>query len=133
MARISLDPPATLSYRMGRWFLRRQFGEVLDPFRAQGHNMSVAQAFGKLEQGAAKWNRLDLKIKHLAEMAAAIKIGCSWCVDFGYWIMHTHGIPREKIEAMPHWRDSKVFSPLECLVMEYAESMSETPPSTTSS
>lgn len=72
MARLSLDPPATLSYRIGRWFLRRLFGEVLDPFRTQGHNMSVAQAFAKLEQGAAKWNMLDLKIKDLAEMAAAI-------------------------------------------------------------
>jgi alkylhydroperoxidase family enzyme len=90
--------------------------------------MSVAQAFAKLEQGAAKWNTLDLKIKDLAEMAAAIKVGCSWCVDFGYWIMHTHGIPREKIEAVPEWRDSKQFNPLERLILEYAEAMTETPP-----
>ena len=33
--------------------------------------------------------------------------------------MYGHGIPREKIEAVPHWRDSEVFSPLERLVMEY--------------
>jgi hypothetical protein len=32
MARISLDPPRTLSYRIGSWFIRRQFGELLDPF-----------------------------------------------------------------------------------------------------
>jgi hypothetical protein len=57
MARISLDPPRTLSYRIGGWFLRRQFGEVLDPYRAQGHNMPVARAFGKLEQSAAKWDK----------------------------------------------------------------------------
>jgi len=90
--------------------------------------MPVAMALGKLEQAAAKWSKLDLKVKQLAEMAAAIKVGCSWCVDFGYWIMHKHGIPREKIEAVPQWRDSKLFSPLERLVMEYAEAMTETPP-----
>jgi alkylhydroperoxidase family enzyme len=128
MARISLDPPQSFAYRIGQWFLRRRFGEVLDPFRAQAHNVPVAQAFGRLEQSAAKWNRLDRKIRDLADMTAAVKIGCAWCMDFGYWMMHTHGIPREKMEAIAHWRDSKLFSPLERLVMEYAEAMTESPP-----
>lgn len=128
MARISLDPPRTLPYRIGGWFIRRQFGEVLDPFRAMGHNMSVAQAYGKLEQSATRWKKLEVKLRDLAEMAAAVKIGCPWCMDFGYWILHGHGIPREKIEAVPHWRESNVFNPLERLVMEYAEAMTETPP-----
>jgi AhpD family alkylhydroperoxidase len=69
---------------------------------------------------AAKWNALDLKIRDLADMAAAAKIGCSWCLDFGYWMMHTHGIPREKIEAVPQWRSSKIFDPIERLVLEFA-------------
>ena len=94
----------------------------------QAHNMRVARAFGKLEQRAASWKKLDAKIRDLADMTAAVKIGCPWCMDFGYWILHTHGIPREKIEAVPRWRDSTVFSPLERLVMEYAEAMTETPP-----
>jgi alkylhydroperoxidase family enzyme len=128
MARISLDPPQTFSYRIDGWFLRRQFGELLDPSRAQGHNMPVAQAFGTLEQSAAKWKKLDVKMRDLADMAAAVKIGCPWCMDFGYWILHTHGIPREKIDAVPRWRNSKLFGPLGRLVMEYAEAMTETPP-----
>jgi alkylhydroperoxidase family enzyme len=61
-------------------------------------------------------------------MAAAVKIGCPWCVDFGYWAMNAHGIPRAKIEAVPRWRESELFGPLERLVMEYAEAMTETPP-----
>ena len=59
---------------------------------------------------------------------AAVKIGCPWCMDFGYWALHTHGIPREKIEAVPRWRDSELFDPLERLVMEYTEAMTKTPP-----
>jgi AhpD family alkylhydroperoxidase len=109
MARISLDPPRMLSYRIGGWFLRRRFGAVLDPYRAQGHYMPVAQAFGKLEQSAAKWRALDRRLRDLADMAAAVKIGCPWCMDFGYWVLHTDGIPREKIEAVPRWRESQVF------------------------
>jgi alkylhydroperoxidase family enzyme len=128
MARISLDPPRTVSYRIGEWFLRRRFGEVLKPFRAMGHHKQVARAYGQLEQRVPRWRRVDEQVKDLADLAAAVKIGCPWCMDFGYWTMHGHGIPREKIEAVPRWRDSKLFDPLERLVMEYAEAMTETPP-----
>ena len=129
MARISLDPPRTLSYRIGGWFLRRKFGDDLEPFRAMGHNMPVAQALGnKLERGAAGWKKLDGTLKDLADLAAAIKIGCPWCLDFGYWVLHGRGLPREKIEAVPRWRTSNRFDPLERLAMEYAEAMTETPP-----
>jgi AhpD family alkylhydroperoxidase len=128
MARISLEPPPTLSYRIGVWFLRRRFGEVLEPFKAMGHHKQVARAYGTLEQRAVNWQRLDVKIKDLADLAVAVKIGCSWCMDFGYWVLHTHGIPREKIEALPRWRDSNLFDPLERLVLEYAEAMTDTPP-----
>ena len=128
MSRISLDPPRTWSYRIGEWFLKRRFGQVLDPFRAQGHNMPVATAFAKLEQGAVKWRSLDPRIKDLADLAAATRIGCPWCMDFGYWVLHGHGIQRAKIEAVPEWRTSLLFDPLERLVMEYAEALTETPP-----
>lgn len=131
MARISLDPPQTLSYRIAQFFIRRNFGDMLDPFRAMAHNMPVAQAVGKLEQSVAGWKTLDVQIRDLADLAAAVKVGCPWCMDFGYWVMHGHGIPREKIEAVPRWRESKLFNPLERLVMEYAEAMTETPPTVT--
>ena len=128
MARIALDPPRTLSYRIDRWCIRRQFGAWLAPFRVHSHNIPVAQAFGKLAQSAARWKKLDLRIRDRADMTAAVKIGCPWCMDFGDWMLHGHGIPREKIEAVPYWRDSEVFSPLKCLVMEYAEPMTTPPP-----
>ena len=128
MARISLTPPKTVSYRIAEWFMRRRFGAMLDPVRAVGHNIPVMQAFGALEQRAAKWNKLDATLRDLADMAAGAKIGCPWCLDFGYWMMRTHGIPNEKIEAVPRWRNSELFSPLERLAMEYAEALTETPP-----
>lgn len=43
-------------------------------------------------------------------------------------MLHTHGISRGKIEAVPQWRDSELFDPLERLVLEYAEAMTDTPP-----
>ncbi len=128
MARISLDPPGSLSYRIGAWFIRRRFGDDLDPFRAMGHHKQVARAIGQLEQRVPRWHRMDEQLKDLAELAATARIGCPWCMDFGYWVLLGHGITHEKIAAVPRWRDSDLFDPLERLVMEYAEAMTETPP-----
>jgi hypothetical protein len=37
MARISLDPPRTLSYRLAAWFSRRRYGAAGDPAAALAH------------------------------------------------------------------------------------------------
>jgi alkylhydroperoxidase family enzyme len=132
MARMSLDPPGTLSYRLGARFSRRRYGTVLDPLAALGHNTRVSLAYGLFELQVERWRKLDQGLKDLAVMAAAAAIGCSWCMDFGYWeSTMKHDVPAEKIRAVPSWRDSGVFAELERLVLEYAEAMTDTPPSVT--
>ena len=133
MVRISLDPPRTLSYRLAARFSRRRYGAVLDPVAAVGHNPRVGLAYGLFELQVERWRQLDHGLKDLAVMASAAAIGCSWCMDFGYWeSVVNHDVPAEKIRAVPGWRaDSGVFTELERLVLEYAEAMTDTPPSVT--
>jgi alkylhydroperoxidase family enzyme len=132
MARISLDPPKTLSYRLAARFSRRRYGTMLDPVAAVGHNSQVGLAYGIFELQVARWRKLDRGLKDLAVMMAATAIGCSWCVDFGYWESTMNGdMPAEKIAAVPRWRDSGAFSEPERLVLEFAEAMTTTPPSVT--
>ena len=132
MARISLDPPRTLSYRLASRFSRRRYGTVLDPVAAVAHNARVGIAYGIFELQVERWRKLDRRLKDLAVMAAAAAIGCSWCMDFGYWeSVMRHDVPAEKIRAVPHWRDSGAFTELERLVLEYAEAMTATPPGVT--
>ena len=132
MARISLDPPKTLSYRMGARFARRRYGVMPDPGAALAHNMTVGRSYALFELGVERWRSLDRGLKDLAVMATAAAIGCAWCLDFGYWEATVrHEVPAEKIHAVPHWRDSEVFNGLERLVLEYAEAMTDTPPSVT--
>ena len=78
-----------------------------------------------------KWNQLDANLKSFAHMAVAAQIGCSWCLDYGYFEAHNKGLDEAKASEVPRWRTSSVFSPLERDVMEYAEAMSETPPRVT--
>ena len=64
-------------------------------------------------------------------MAVAALVGCSWCLDFGYFQAHNEGLDEAKASEVPRWRESTVFTPLERDVMEYAEAMTETPPTVT--
>ncbi len=132
MARISLDPPKTLSYRIGTRIARRRYGVMLDPGAAMAHNMKVGRSYALFELGVERWRTLDRGLKDIAVMAVAASIGCAWCLDFGYWeTTMNHKVPAAKIRAVPNWRGSDVFTELERLVLEYAEAMTDTPPSVT--
>jgi len=64
-------------------------------------------------------------------MALASLVGCTWCVDFNYFQAHNDNLDLKKAREVPRWRESEVFTPLEREVMEYAEAMSQTPPTVT--
>ncbi|MGK5637009.1 carboxymuconolactone decarboxylase family protein [Streptomyces sp. URMC 126] len=128
MARIPLNPPATPLTRLVAWYSRRAYGKVLDPLPAMAHHRGVLVATSLFELAVGRWKRLDPGLKALAVMASAASIGCSWCMDFGYWENRRHGMPLEKLRDVPRWRDSDVYTPLERDVMEYAEAMTATPP-----
>jgi len=132
MARISLDPPKTLGYRLGSWFSRRRYGVMLDPGAAIGHNMQVGRSYAIFELQMERWHTLDRGLKDLAMTAAAARIRCAWCMDFGFWAATMdHAVPRAKVEAVPARRDGGLFSRLELLVVAYAEAMTATPPEVT--
>jgi AhpD family alkylhydroperoxidase len=131
MSRIPLEPPRTLVYRLAEWYSRRVYGVVADPLAAMGHNPRVLLTDARFETSVARWKRLDPTLKALAVMASAATIGCSWCIDFGYWISTQDGIDPVKLRDVPRWRDSDVYTDLERAVLAYAEAMSTTPMSVT--
>jgi alkylhydroperoxidase family enzyme len=131
MARISLDPPRTLTYRLVEWYSRRRFGAVAAPAAAMGHNMRVLLANARFEMAVDKFRRLDPTLRALAEMGAAATIGCSWCMDFGYWVSHEKGVDPAKLRDVPRWRESDVYTDLERRVLEYTEAATATPPTVT--
>jgi AhpD family alkylhydroperoxidase len=127
MPRIPLDPPRTLIYRLGEWYSKRAYGTIADPLAAMGHNPRVLLTDARFETSVARWKKLDPTLKALAEMASSATIGCSWCMDFGYWVAHEAGVDPAKLRDVPRWRDSDVYTDLERDVLAYAEAMSMTP------
>jgi alkylhydroperoxidase family enzyme len=130
-ARVPLTEPTSLFGRLMTWYSRRTYGDVLDPGLAMLHNRRVLMSVLRLERRVEKWDRLDPDLKTLAEMTAASVIGCSWCMDFGYWAAHSKGQRVDKLREVPRWRESEAFTPLERLVLEYAGAMTVTPPEVT--
>jgi len=127
MTRTPLDPPRSLIVALTEWYSRRTYGAVLDPGMAIAHNRKVLLTYVRHEKSLARWDRLDPTLKSLAVMASAATIGCSWCMDFGFWESTTRGIDPAKLRDVPRWRDSDVYTDLERQVMAYAEAMTTTP------
>lgn len=129
-ARVPLDRSGPLEAFLTR-VSRRIYGRVLDPLRAAFHHRPVLATTLGLELAASRWQKLPRTLQALATMAAAQEIGCSWCLDFGYWEHQHRGVEPRKLREVPEWRTSTAYTPLERTVLEYAVAATSTPPTVT--
>lgn len=108
---------------------RRRYGAVLEPLSAAAHQPWVLWANIRNELVVERrWRTLDPGLRDLAVVAAASRLGCAWCMDFGYWKTHSEGtLSQAKLQAIPAWRTSELFTDLEQQVLAYAEGMTDTP------
>jgi alkylhydroperoxidase family enzyme len=109
----------------------KMLGEVPEPLGVVWHQPQVVSFSFSLSRRVKKWNRCDENLKAFAHLAVASLVGCSFCLDFGYFEAYHKGLDVAKAREVPRWRDSDLFSPLERDVLEYAEAMSQTPPTVT--
>jgi alkylhydroperoxidase family enzyme len=110
---------------------RKMLGDVAEPVEVAWHNRKVVNLSFTLARKAQKWDQCDENLKSLAHMAVASMVGCSFCLDLGYFQAHNEGLDLIKAREVPRWRESDVFTRLERDVMEYAEAMTQTPPTVT--
>ncbi|MGA9749233.1 MAG: carboxymuconolactone decarboxylase family protein [Nocardioides sp.] len=109
-------------------FSVKLLGDVPETIGIYFHNRPVLRTFLAVGSKSQKWSACDESLKSFAHMAVAAQIGCSWCLDFGYFHAHNEGLDERKASQVPVWRTSDVFTPLERDVLEYAEAMTTTPP-----
>jgi alkylhydroperoxidase family enzyme len=112
-------------------FSKRLLGRVPEPLGVYWHNRPVLKATMGIGAKAQKWDACDRSLKSFAHMAVAAQIGCSWCLDFGYFQAFNEHLDVDKAREVPRWRDSSVFTALEREVLGYAEAMTQTPPTVT--
>ena len=110
---------------------RKMLGDVAEPVEVAWHNKKVLNFSFSIGRKAQKWDQCDENLKSFAHMAVASMVGCGFCLDLGYFQAHNGGLDVAKAREVPRWRESDVFMPLERDVMEYAEAMTQTPPTVT--
>ena len=134
MASTTRIPKAPITGPFGyavKRFSRKLLGEVPEGVEVMWHNRPALTSMMGFGRKAEKWDKLDPDIKSFAHVAAVAMVGCSACLDFAYFQAHNQGLDEAKVSEVPRWRESPAFSPLERDVMEYAEAMSQTPPTVT--
>lgn len=110
---------------------QKLLGRVPDPLGVYWNNRRVLRGYLAISSRSRKWHACDESLKSFAHMAVASMLGCSWCLDFGYFMAHNEGLDEDKAREVPRWRQSSVFTPLERDVLAYAEAMTTTPPEVT--
>lgn len=128
-ARIAGVPESTRNplIRAGYRVSRQRYGEVMDPLRLFAHHPRLLVGYGALEMASERSHRVEARLKHLAELRAAMICGCEWCLDFGSSISAASGIAEEDLRELPAYETSDRFSPLEKLVLDYATAVSRSP------
>jgi alkylhydroperoxidase family enzyme len=129
MAYVTLvSRPKGLLRRYAWRYSRKTFGKVVEPVQAAAHHSGVLMASGALETVVAKrWTTLDPHLRWLALQATSMAIGCSWCVDYGYYEGVQSGVPVAKVRDVGRWRHSDAYDDRERLVLEYADAVNSTP------
>jgi len=114
--------------RLARLYTKRRMGQMVEPAAAASHHSGVLVAMGSLETAAQLgWRKLDPTLRWLAIQATSTRIGCSWCIDFGYYEGMNDGIDPAKVRAVPLWRESDLFDGRERAVLAYAEAATDCP------
>lgn len=134
MARTRRIEPAKVTGLFGKavtGIARRKTGQVPDSLGVMFHNKAVLKTFLGFAGKAEKWAACDRQLKAFAHMVTVAKVGCSFCLDYGYFKANSEKLDLEKARDVPRWRESSRFDALERDVLEYAERMTETPPAVT--
>jgi len=116
-----------LTKLMYRYAVRR-YGAVPEPFAVAAHQPSLMRASGVHEMLVEKAVRnLPVSVKELAQYRTAVRLGCSWCVDFGMMLQKHDGLDIERLKNIDDYATSELFTRPERLALAYADAMSNTP------
>ncbi len=129
MAHVPLhDHPKGLVARVAARYTKRRFGQMVEPTAAASHHAGVLMAMGSMEMAAQfGWRKLDPTLRWLAVQLTGMRIGCSWCIDYGYYEGMHDGVDPDKVRAVGDWRTSELFDDRERVILEYAETATSCP------
>ncbi len=126
-------PIVKLVYRLMRRGVKKMtgreaaHGDGIEPIAIWAHQPKMMSGMGKFQGAVRKGNTVDERIKYLVELKGAQMIGCEYCVDLGSQICRNSGFSDAELLAMPHYRQSDLFTEREKLALDYTVAVMRTP------
>ncbi|SFB28474.1 alkylhydroperoxidase AhpD family core domain-containing protein [Amycolatopsis marina] len=130
MSRIPQVPvrKAGMLVRLAYRIARRRYGAVPEPFAVLAHHPRLLRAGAVHELLAEKAaTTLPAPVRELAVYRTAVRLGCSWCVDFGTMLQRHEGLDIERLKSIDDYATSPAFSEQERLAVAYADAMTASP------
>jgi 4-carboxymuconolactone decarboxylase len=116
-------PLRRLAYRMAR----RRLGRVPEPFAVTAHHAKLFGAMSAFELALERSHTVPVRYKALAELRAAMVVGCEFCVDIGSMVARQSGLTDDELKDLVDWRAGERLGERDKLVLEYADAVSGTP------
>jgi len=113
--------------RLALWIVQRRFGRPVEPMQGYAHSGAVFGALTALEIGMERAQRVDERLRMLAELRVAALVGCRFCLDIGSALTLKLGIPEVQLRQLNDYATSPAFSAKEKAVLRYADQMTATP------
>jgi 4-carboxymuconolactone decarboxylase len=104
-----------------------QTGSGLEPMEIWAHQPKMLMGMGKFNQAVRKGRSVDERLKNLVELKGAQMIGCEYCVDLGSQICRNSGLSDDELLALPHYRQSALYSQREKVALDYTIAVMRTP------
>jgi alkylhydroperoxidase family enzyme len=115
---------AKIVYRMAR----RRYGAVPEPFAVSAHHTGLLAAGAIHELAVEKASHtLPVTVREIAVYRVAVRLGCSWCVDFGVMLQKHEGLDIERLKHIDDYATSPLYSTQERLALAYADAMTASP------
>ncbi len=117
-----IEKPKGLKLRFLYWMISRRFGIVPTSIKVGVARapkiLGVASAMGKFE---SKGIHLGKELPYMINIFVAGTNGCGFCLDVGRMLAVKDNMNMEKINALPVYRTSSLFSDKERAALAYAE------------
>ena len=112
--------------RAGLAYARRRFDADLDTALAMSHHPGVFWTWSRFEVSNGKLrSTLPDGLADLVVFVTAVRIGCSWCVDFGASLWERQGLDPAVLTDAVNWRSSSRFDPVARAAFAFAEALTD--------
>jgi uncharacterized peroxidase-related enzyme len=105
--------------------LTQRSGKIANIWKLMSHSPLMLETFSMFYKTLMK-SRLDGKLRELAYIKASVMNDCAYCAEAHKGVARKLGITEEQLQAINSYESSNFFTPVEKLVLRYAEELTKT-------